>query len=45
MSTGLAVSVRRDPHLSIDVDTIVDCRHPDVAAAIARAGLVIDPGS
>jgi 2-phospho-L-lactate/phosphoenolpyruvate guanylyltransferase len=41
IGTGIAVSVRRDPHLSIDVDTIADCRHPDVAAAFARAGLSI----
>lgn len=42
LRTGFAVSVRRDPHLSIDVDNITDCRHPDVAAALARAGLRID---
>jgi 2-phospho-L-lactate guanylyltransferase len=31
LRTGLPVSVRADPHLSIDVDTIDDCRHPLVA--------------
>lgn len=31
ISTGLPVSVRFDPHLSIDIDTIDDCRHPLVA--------------
>lgn len=45
LSTGLAVSVRRDPHLSIDVDTIDDCRHPDVAAAFRRAGLALGPAT
>ena len=31
MATGLPVSVRSDPRLSIDLDTIADCRHPLVA--------------
>jgi 2-phospho-L-lactate guanylyltransferase len=31
MATGLPVSVRADPGLSIDLDTIADCRHPLVA--------------
>jgi 2-phospho-L-lactate guanylyltransferase len=39
LATGAAVSVRADPHLAIDVDTIDDCRHPAVAAAFRRAGL------
>ena len=33
--SGVPVSVRRDPRLAIDVDTIADCRHPDVRAAVA----------
>lgn len=41
MASGAAVSVRTDPRLSIDVDTIADCRHPEVAAALARAGFDI----
>lgn len=35
MATDLAVQVRFDPLLSIDVDTVDDCRHP-VAAAVLR---------
>ena len=31
LATGLPVSVRSDPRLSIDLDTIADCRHPLVA--------------
>lgn len=41
LASGVAVSVRNDPRLSIDVDTIADCRHPEVAAALARAGFDI----
>ncbi len=45
MAIGAAVVVRRDRHLSIDVDTIDDCRHPAVTAAFRRGGLDIDiPG-
>jgi 2-phospho-L-lactate guanylyltransferase len=43
-AAGVAVSVRRDPRLSIDIDTIADCRHPEVAAALARAGFEIPAG-
>jgi 2-phospho-L-lactate guanylyltransferase (CobY/MobA/RfbA family) len=42
LATGVAVTVRVDHHLAIDVDTIDDCRHPDVAAAFRRAGLDLD---
>ena len=35
LATHVPVQVRSDPHLSIDVDTIEDCRHP-VAAAVLR---------
>lgn len=34
LSAGLPVSVRADPHLSIDVDTVDDCRHPLVAPVL-----------
>ena len=32
------------PRLSIDVDTIADCRHPDVAPLLRSAGIAIDGG-
>jgi 2-phospho-L-lactate guanylyltransferase len=35
LATGIAVQVRTDPLLSIDVDTIDDCHHP-IAAAVLR---------
>lgn len=35
LATTSAVQVRRDPYLSIDVDTVDDCRHP-IAAAVLR---------
>lgn len=35
LSAGVAVQVRSDPYLSIDVDTVDDCRHP-IAAAVLR---------
>jgi 2-phospho-L-lactate/phosphoenolpyruvate guanylyltransferase len=41
IASGASVSVRRDPLLGIDVDTIADCRHPDVAPLLRRAGFVI----
>lgn len=41
MASGVPVSVRLDPDLSIDVDTIDDCRHPAVARALAVAGFSI----
>ncbi len=44
LRSGVAVSVRSDPRLSIDVDTIADCRHPEVAAALALAGFHIPQG-
>jgi 2-phospho-L-lactate guanylyltransferase len=34
-AADLAVTVRHDPQLSIDVDTIDDCRHPLVAPLLA----------
>ena len=41
MRSGVPVSVRLDSRLSIDVDTIADCRHPHVAAALRDAGVVL----
>lgn len=41
LASGAAVRVRRDPALSIDVDTVADCRHPEVAAALRAAGLPV----
>lgn len=38
LRSGRRVSVRSDPYLSIDVDTIDDCHHPAVAGALARGG-------
>jgi 2-phospho-L-lactate/phosphoenolpyruvate guanylyltransferase len=35
LASGIAVQVRSDPFLSIDVDTVDDCRHP-IAAAVLR---------
>ncbi|MEO6654160.1 MAG: 2-phospho-L-lactate guanylyltransferase [Ilumatobacteraceae bacterium] len=35
LASGASVQVRADPHLSIDIDTIDDCRHP-VAASVLR---------
>lgn len=35
LASGAAVQVRTDPFLSIDIDTIDDCRHP-IAAAVLR---------
>ena len=35
LSSGVGVQVRSDQHLSIDIDTIDDCRHP-IAAAVLR---------
>lgn len=35
LASGARVQVRSDPHLSIDIDTIDDCRHP-VAASVLR---------
>lgn len=34
LATNVAVQVRSDPFLSIDVDTIEDCRHPIAAAVL-----------
>jgi len=41
IGSGAPVSVRRDPRLAIDVDTIADCRHPDVAPLLRSAGIVV----
>jgi len=35
LAANVPVQVRSDPHLSIDIDTIEDCRHP-IAAAVLR---------
>jgi 2-phospho-L-lactate guanylyltransferase len=43
LRSGVPVSVRLDVHLAIDVDTIADCRHPEVAPLLRSAG--IDLGS
>ena len=40
LASGAPVSVRRDARLAIDVDTIADCRHPDVAPLLKVAGIV-----
>lgn len=37
LASGRPVSVRRDPRLSVDVDTIEDCRHPLVADFVRAA--------
>jgi 2-phospho-L-lactate guanylyltransferase len=42
LATGLPVSVRRDLRLSIDVDTVDDCRHPLVAPLLAALGMTIN---
>jgi 2-phospho-L-lactate guanylyltransferase len=39
LRSGLPVSVRLDAHLSIDVDTIADCRHPEVAPLLRAVGI------
>lgn len=39
------VSVRLDPHLSIDIDTLDDCRHPQVARLLREAGIALPDGS
>ena len=41
LASGAAVAVRRDALLSVDVDTIADCRHPEVAPLLRRAGIVL----
>ena len=41
IGSGAPVSVRRDSRLAIDVDTIADCRHPDVAPLLRGAGIVV----
>lgn len=41
LASGAPVSVRRDARLAIDVDTIADCRHPEVAPLLASAGIVL----
>jgi len=42
LATGAPVTVRFDPHLAIDVDTIADCAHPEVAPLLKRAGFLAD---
>lgn len=37
LATGAPVTVRRDPHLSIDIDTAADLRHPTVARFVRLA--------
>jgi 2-phospho-L-lactate guanylyltransferase len=41
LASGAPVTVRRDARLAIDVDTIADCRHPEVAPLLRRAGIVL----
>jgi len=43
LASGAPVTVRRDARLAVDVDTIADCRHPEVAPLLRRAGIVL-PG-
>jgi 2-phospho-L-lactate guanylyltransferase len=38
LASGAPITVRRDPELSIDVDTIGDLAHPRVARVLASAG-------
>ena len=44
LASGAPVTVRRDARLAIDVDTIADCRHPDVAPLLRSAGIVVPGG-
>lgn len=37
LATPTAVTVRRDPHLSIDIDTAADLHHPAVARLMSHA--------
>jgi 2-phospho-L-lactate guanylyltransferase len=41
LRSGVPVSVRLDPKLAIDVDTIDDCRHPEVAPLLRGAGITL----
>jgi 2-phospho-L-lactate/phosphoenolpyruvate guanylyltransferase len=41
LASHAPVTVRRDARLAIDVDTIADCRHPDVAPLLLRAGIAL----
>jgi 2-phospho-L-lactate guanylyltransferase len=41
LGCGVPVSVRIDPRLAIDVDTIDDCRHPHVAPLLRDAGIAL----
>jgi 2-phospho-L-lactate guanylyltransferase len=41
LASGAPVSVRRDARLALDVDTIADCRHPDVAPLLRTTGIVV----
>jgi 2-phospho-L-lactate guanylyltransferase len=41
LASGAPVVVRRDARLSIDVDTVDDCRHPSVAPLLAALGVAI----
>jgi 2-phospho-L-lactate guanylyltransferase len=41
MRSGVPVSVRFDDRLAVDVDTIADCRHPQVAPLLRSAGFVV----
>jgi 2-phospho-L-lactate/phosphoenolpyruvate guanylyltransferase len=41
LASGAPVTVRRDARLAVDVDTITDCRHPQVAPLLRRAGIAL----
>ena len=41
LASGVPVMVRRDSRLSIDVDTVDDCRHPLVAPMLAALGVSV----
>jgi 2-phospho-L-lactate guanylyltransferase len=41
LASGVPVVVRRDARLSIDVDTVDDCRHPLVAPMLAALGVSV----
>jgi 2-phospho-L-lactate guanylyltransferase len=37
LATGAPVTIRRDPHLSVDIDTVADLSHPLVARLLPTA--------
>lgn len=45
VATGVPVTVRHDPLLQLDIDTVADCRHPLVAETVRALVWPRDPGS